>query len=713
MIDGDTRSPARPEGEYGALDATVEPGRESAAAPWLRLAGLAAAFVISFAFSDLLTRDSNGMPSLWPMNAILAAALLHLGPLQRRIMLTLALATNAVVHHLAGDPWLVIVIYAACDMAETLGAVAVIRRLRGPRASIRSVRHALVLVAAILPITLAAAAVGASLTAPMVGANLANFFAGWASANGMGMIITLPAALIILDRTPDLAFRRPLPVRLMLYGLVAAVTAFAFLKTRTPMPFLIFPAAMLAAFQLGPRGAAWSAVVIIAVTAPLTIGSEGVARIAPRWDEVDRIRMVQAFVTTVFFTSLAAALSLYKEARLKTLMARRSAAARAARVRAQAAGRARTDFLATMSHEIRTPLNSVLGFAGLLAETEDGLSPAGRRKLELIAQAGGSLATIVDDILDFSRLEAGRVELRPEAVDPAALLADAASIIALSAQSKGLSLSVEADLERACDYALDPARLRQVLLNLLNNAVKFTASGGVRATVALESGAHGSGGAERLRFTIADTGIGIAPEVQDRLFQRFSQADGSISRAFGGAGLGLAISKTLVTRMGGEIGIDSALGQGATFWFTVPAVPARAADAVRVEQEAAARVLLVDDHPMNRELGAAMLILAGCAVQTAEDGDEAVRIAADGDFDVILMDIHMPRMDGLAAARAIKALDGPAARVPIIALSADVMPHQIERCRQAGMVDHVAKPIQRDALITALNQWIGRESAAA
>ncbi|PXA75061.1 hypothetical protein DMC25_25135, partial [Caulobacter sp. D4A] len=382
----------------------------------------------------------------------------------------------------------------------------------------------------------------------------------------------------------------------------------------------------------------------------------------------------------------------------------------AARARAQAAGRARTDFLATMSHEIRTPLNSVLGFAGLLAETEDGLSPAGRRKLELIAQAGGSLATIVDDILDFSRLEAGRVELRPEAVDPAALLADAASIIALSAQSKGLSLSVEADLEAACDYALDPARLRQVLLNLLNNAVKFTASGGVRASVALETGVDG---AERLRFTIADTGIGIAPEVQDRLFQRFSQADGSISRAFGGAGLGLAISKTLVTRMGGEIGIDSALGKGATFWFTVPAVPARAADAVRVEQEAAARVLLVDDHPMNRELGAAMLILAGCAVQTAEDGDEAVRIAADGGFDVILMDIHMPRMDGLAAARAIRALDGPAARVPIIALSADVMPHQIERCRQAGMVDHVAKPIQRDALITALNQWIGRESAAA
>nr|WP_232793306.1 ATP-binding protein [Caulobacter hibisci] len=678
---------------------------------WGLLAGLAAAFVISFAFSDLLTRDSNGMPSLWPMNAILAASMLHLSGVQRRIMVLIALATNAVVHHLAGDPWLVIVIYASCDMAESLGAAALTRRLRGPRASIRSVRQALVLVACMLPITLMAAAVGAALTAPMVGADVATFFAGWASANGMGMIITLPAALIILDRTPDAAFRRPLPIRLALYGLVAAITAFSFLKTRTPMPFLIFPAAMLAAFQLGPRGAAWSAMIVIAITAPMTIGGEAVARIAPRWAEVDRIRMVQAFVTTIFFTCLAAALSLSKEARLKSLMARRSAAARAARARAQAAGRARTDFLATMSHEIRTPLNSVLGFANLLAETEDGLSPAGRRKLELIAQAGGSLATIVDDILDFSRLEAGRVELRPEAVDPAALLADAASIIALDAQTKGLSLGVEADLPDGLDYALDPARLRQVLLNLLNNAVKFTAGGSVRATVSLE--APYPGGPERLRFTVTDTGIGIAPEVQSRLFQRFSQADGSISRAFGGAGLGLAISKTLVTRMGGEIGVDSALGQGATFWFTVPAEPVCAADADAAPQEAVARVLLVDDHPMNRELGAAMLILAGCAVETAEDGDEAVRIAADGGFDVILMDIHMPRMDGLAAARAIKALDGPAALAPIIALSADVMPQQIERCRQAGMVDHVAKPIQRDVLIATLNRWIGAETAAA
>ncbi|KSB87557.1 hypothetical protein AS593_21050 [Caulobacter vibrioides] len=675
------------------------------------LIALVCAYVGSFLFSDLLTRDSNGMPSLWPMNAILAAGLLRMDKVGRRLLLGIALATNLAVHALAGDPWFVIAVYTACDMAESLAVAALIRRLRGPRPSIRSVRHALVLVAAVLPITVTIAAIGSSVAAPAAGADLLPFFAAWAACNSMGMVIALPAALVILDPTNEETFQRPLPVQTGLYALVAAATAFAFLKPSTPMPFLIFPAAMLAAFQLGPRGAAWSAVIVIAVTAPLTIAGDGVARIAPRWAEVDRIRMVQAFVTTIFFTCLAAALSLYKEQRLKGLMARRSAAARAARARAQAAGRARTDFLATMSHEIRTPLNSVLGFAGLLAETEDGLTDAGRRKLELIAQAGGSLATIVDDILDFSRLEAGRLDLRPEAVDPAALLADAASIIALDAQAKGLALSVEADLPAGDDYALDPARLRQVLLNLLNNAVKFTAAGSVRASVRLETAYPG--GPERLRFTVADTGIGIAPEVQKRLFQRFSQADNSISRAFGGAGLGLAISKTLVTRMGGEIGVDSALGQGATFWFTTPAEPVCAADSPAPEQEAAARVLLVDDHPMNRELGAAMLTLAGCAVETAEDGDEAVRAAALGRFDIILMDIHMPRMDGLAAARAIRALPGPAGRAPIIALSADVMPQQIERCRQAGMVDHVAKPIQRDVLIAALNRWLGAETEAA
>ncbi|HQR90621.1 MAG TPA: response regulator, partial [Caulobacter sp.] len=239
----------------------------------------------------------------------------------------------------------------------------------------------------------------------------------------------------------------------------------------------------------------------------------------------------------------------------------------------------------------------------------------------------------------------------------------------------------------------------------------FTAAGGITARLAVER----SDGADELVVEISDTGIGIAVEQLDRLFQRFSQADGSIRRSFGGAGLGLAICKALVTLMDGQIGVRSVAGQGSTFWVRLPAAAAKPMASAKTSAVPGpvARILLVDDHPMNRELGKALLVLAGCDVQTADDGDEAVRAAAMGDFDLILMDIHMPRMDGLAASQAIRALSGPASAVPIIALSADVMPQQIERCREAGMVDHVAKPIDRAALYAAINRCLAPDPLAA
>lgn len=213
-----------------------------------------------------------------------------------------------------------------------------------------------------------------------------------------------------------------------------------------------------------------------------------------------------------------------------------------------------------------------------------------------------------------------------------------------------------------------------------------------------------------LSFEVADTGIGIAPEVQSRLFQRFTQADSSISRAYGGTGLGLAISRALVNRMGGDIAVESVLGQGACFRIRLSAEPATLTAAVAPakdpERTSAARVLLVDDHPMNRELGHALLTLAGFEVATAEDGAQAVEAAAAGGFDAILMDVHMPRMDGLAATRAIRALGGAVAGVPIIALTADVRTDQVAHCREAGMDDYVAKPIHREELIAAVSRAV-------
>ena len=689
-----------------ASPATRDTGRQN-----MLLVGLMAAYVVCFLFSDQVTRDSQGMPAFWPVNALAAAGLLHLTRARQVVFWAALLAVRVVSHRVAGDPWLLILIYTFADSAEVVLIAMITRRVTRGRLTVRSVSQALLLIAAAMPATVVMALIGAGLTSLTMDVSFTSFFTEWLFSTSLGMAIALPATLLIIEPVRRPYFReRSLPVRIGLYLLVAATAALAFGGRTNPMPFLIFPAGMLLAFELGPRGAAWTAAIVIAVAAPLTAAGYGPTTINPAWNEAERIRMVQAFVTTLFMTCLAASLSLQRQHRLKQLMARRSALARAARARAQAASHAKSEFLATMSHEIRTPLNGILGFSSLLGATE-ALSDEGRRKLDLIAGAGHSLVTLVNDILDFSRLEAGRIQLDPAPISPAALLREATAIVAPDAEAKGLALAVEVEADEAALYALDPSRLRQVLLNLLNNAVKFTPSGRVVARLSVAKGLE----SDTLRVEITDTGIGVTPEQQQRLFQRFSQADGSISRSFGGAGLGLAICKALVGLMDGEIGLVSAAGRGSTFWVNLPARPAEPPplDESAVEGAATARVLLVDDHPMNRELGEALLVLAGCHVVVAEDGDEAVRLAAEQDFDIVLMDVHMPRMDGLVATRAIRAMDGARGEIPVIALTADVMPQQIERCRRAGMVDHIAKPIDRDTLYRVVGHWLSRARVAA
>jgi CheY-like chemotaxis protein len=380
----------------------------------------------------------------------------------------------------------------------------------------------------------------------------------------------------------------------------------------------------------------------------------------------------------------------------------------AARDGAEAAARAKSEFLANMSHEIRTPLTSIMGFSGLLQESVDLPANAGRY-VQRIATAGQSLLSVVNDILDFSKLEAGQVDLDPHCYDPAAYLEDTIELLAAQAENKGLTLGLIIDDSVPARIWADSARVRQVLLNLVGNAIKFTAEG--RVSVAMT---HADG---MIRIQVADTGPGIPAKLRDRLFQRFSQVDGSVSRVHGGTGLGLAICKGLVRLMDGDIGVDSEEGKGSVFWFTFAAPPADAVAAPAAPATVPAdmrplHILVVDDVHVNRELVRAMLEPLGHTFVDAGNGADAVAAALREPFDLILMDLQMPGMDGASATRAIRAASTANALTPILALSANVLPDHLTACADAGMDDHIGKPIQPMRLLTKITEWGHRRHAA-
>ncbi|MBL8698872.1 MAG: response regulator [Alphaproteobacteria bacterium] len=389
---------------------------------------------------------------------------------------------------------------------------------------------------------------------------------------------------------------------------------------------------------------------------------------------------------------------------LGRLIARRERDVTARRT-ADIANRARAEFLATVSHEIRTPLNGIIGYAELLADTN--LAAMQRHHVEIIDASARALLDLLNDVLDFSRIEAGRLPLLEAPLDIREIVDGAVSAIRVVATRKGLSLDVDAppSIPRVVG---DAGRVRQILLNLLGNAIKFTTRGGVRLAVEPLAAPPDR---VRLRITVADTGLGIAPEAQARLFERFAQADSTIGRRFGGTGLGLAISKALVEMMGGTIGVASRPSEGSTFWFTLdlPAAgeTADASDAQRDDRTAASparslRVLVVDDMDVNRELASTILRKAGHEVEIATNGAEAVERVRTRDFDVVLMDVNMPVMDGFEATARIRSLPTLNRRVRIAALTASATAGDIMRCRQVGMDAHVAKPIDRRQLLQAI-----------
>ncbi len=378
----------------------------------------------------------------------------------------------------------------------------------------------------------------------------------------------------------------------------------------------------------------------------------------------------------------------------------------------EAASKAKSIFLANMSHEIRTPMNAIIGLTHLLRQTPLTAKQAGW--LDKAADAAQHLLGILNDILDFSKIEAGKMALTVAEFNLNAIIDQAFGLVAEEAEAKGLHLVRDVDPDLPPRFLGDAQRLGQVLANFVGNAVKFTEMGRITLSVRPEADVAD---APRLRFEVSDTGIGLDVTQCSRLFEAFEQADSSTTRKYGGTGLGLAISKHLVELMGGEIGVESRLGEGSRFWFAVPlarslsqcrdeAPPASAQPSAPLAL-AGKHVLLAEDNLINQEVAMMLLEDAGLRVDTVDNGAEALNRAREHDYDLILMDVQMPVMDGLVATRAIRTLPRHKA-TPILAMTANVLASDIQACLAAGMNAHVAKPIDPGSLYDTLVAWLPR-----
>ncbi len=511
--------------------------------------------------------------------------------------------------------------------------------------------------------------------------------------NDMGAQVVVQSLTIVGAIAVLAALRFGMPLNGVIDASLTVVTL-SFIGTalgQTPFdPSVIFFLSIVplaAGFAAGMRrGMSWAFISALSGVVALQLGQRGYT-----FSDPDRDIAFTMSLNLVFQLGLSVLYAkMYTDERERSLS------------KARAADRAKSVFLANVSHEIRTPMNGVVGMTEVLLQSE--LSVEQREQLEVVQRSGQALVLLINDLLDFARLEEGRLELAPVPFDLRMLVDDLGKLYAPLAQEKKIALTLSVALEVPSMVQGDALRLRQVLSNLLSNAVKFTVEG----TVCFEVNMLG----DRVQFAVVDTGPGIPASVRPRLFHRFEQGDASATRRAGGTGLGLALSREFVRLMGGSLEHDASYTQGSRFSFSVQLKVAGTTKAIPAIHKMLPRlrglskpVLVVDDNPVNLAVARGLLGRAGYQVQTAVNGREAVKAAQSGSWGLVLMDMQMPEMDGLEATRQIRALSGEAGKVPVIALTASAMPEDFAACLQSGMNDVLAKPIDVTALLSVLSRY--------
>ena len=674
------------------------------------------AYVVLFAACLLLGQWSASTFQaviVWPANGVMLAALLQLRRRKAIGVLIACLALNLASNVLRGDAMPLLWVNAGLNMAQVLAAGLLARRVGGAALDMRRPRRLFAFA------LLAAAPVVALSTTLSIGVNtwLRDYtpvyaaFA-WRHMFGMevlGLLIVTPTLLLLArahrfqqDRTA-----RPLEV-VGLLALLVVTTAWTF-SQQTAMASVVLPPLMLVAFRLSPPWTALALILTTLISGLGTLTGHGPVMLTPISDAPELaavpLRMQQmgtyyVFLLVTVVTALPLSTMMSERRRLAAGLRARTAVAIKARAEAEAADAAKSRFLALMSHEMRTPLNGVVGYADLLSRRAD-LSVEAGAQVEAIRRSGDAMLMLVEDVLEFSR---GGEEIAAERLNLSELMQEAAAPALANAKAKGLPVTLVVEPGALGTFVGERRRLRQALHHLIFNAVKFTDRGEVRVTVGYDGGV--------LSVVVDDTGVGIAPDLMPRLFEAFFQGDNSLQRPYMGAGVGLPLVQALAQRMGGRIEARSVEGEGATFVLTLPLTRLSEEPVVAPEEtDRALRVLIVDDHPVNREMMRLMLAAADCETVEAVDGLEAVERAREGAFDLILMDVRMPRLDGLAATRQIRALTSPAAGAPILAVTADAMPEDADRCLDAGMDGHLAKPITHVRLYAAIDQAMAAAAA--